>query len=249
MIKARAGRRRPARRASASCAELRPVRLAQASRLRGDPGHPLDQAPDRRPSAAAATIAVAGHNVKLGRGGIREIEFFAQTQQLIWGGRDPGAARSRAPAPRSTRWPTPAASRRATADELIAAYRFLRRVEHRLQMVDDQQTQTPARRRRPSSTRIAAFLGYRRSRPRSPPTLLRHLGSVEGHYAELFEEAPTPRRRRGNLVFTGTDDDPETLATLGRAGLRRPRRGRRRSSAAGITAATAPRAARARASC
>ena len=34
-------------------------------------------------------IAVAGHNVKLGRGGIREIEFFAQTQQLIWGGRVP----------------------------------------------------------------------------------------------------------------------------------------------------------------
>ena len=36
-----------------------------------------------------ATIAVAGHDIKLGRGGIREIEFFAQTQQLIWGGRKP----------------------------------------------------------------------------------------------------------------------------------------------------------------
>ena len=34
-------------------------------------------------------VAVGGHNIKLGRGGIREIEFFAQTQQLIWGGRDP----------------------------------------------------------------------------------------------------------------------------------------------------------------
>ena len=34
-------------------------------------------------------VAVAGHNIKLGRGGIREIEFFAQTQQLILGGRDP----------------------------------------------------------------------------------------------------------------------------------------------------------------
>ncbi len=32
------------------------------------------------------TIAIAGHNIKLGRGGIREIEFFVQTQQLIWGG-------------------------------------------------------------------------------------------------------------------------------------------------------------------
>src|SRR6202007_1259944 len=36
-----------------------------------------------------ATVALGGHNVKLGRGGIREIEFFAQTQQLIWGGRFP----------------------------------------------------------------------------------------------------------------------------------------------------------------
>ena len=34
-------------------------------------------------------IAVGGHNIKIGRGGIREIEFFAQTQQLIWGGRIP----------------------------------------------------------------------------------------------------------------------------------------------------------------
>src|SRR5215207_7241477 len=34
-------------------------------------------------------IAVEGHNIKLGRGGIREIEFFAQTQQLIAGGRHP----------------------------------------------------------------------------------------------------------------------------------------------------------------
>ena len=41
------------------------------------------------------TIAVAGHNIKLGRGGIREIEFFVQTQQLIAGGRQPRAARRR----------------------------------------------------------------------------------------------------------------------------------------------------------
>ena len=41
------------------------------------------------------SIAVAGHNIKLGRGGIREIEFFAQTQQLIWGGRMPDGRTSR----------------------------------------------------------------------------------------------------------------------------------------------------------
>ena len=45
--------------------------------------------------AGHGEIAVAGHNIKLGRGGIREIEFFAQTQQLILGGRNPSL---RAPA-------------------------------------------------------------------------------------------------------------------------------------------------------
>jgi glutamate-ammonia-ligase adenylyltransferase len=44
------------------------------------------------------TVALAGHNVKVGRGGIREVEFFAQTQQLIWGGRYP-ALRSAATCP------------------------------------------------------------------------------------------------------------------------------------------------------
>ena len=53
--------------------------------------------------AGHGEIAVAGHNIKLGRGGIREIEFFAQTQQLILGGRHPGL---RAPATQArwTRW-------------------------------------------------------------------------------------------------------------------------------------------------
>ena len=44
--------------------------------------------------AADPLARIAGHNVKLGEGGIREIEFLAQTLQLVWGGRDPGAARS-----------------------------------------------------------------------------------------------------------------------------------------------------------
>ena len=48
-----------------------------------------------------AEITVAGHDVKLGRGGIREIEFFVQTQQLIFGGKRPAPARARAP---STCW-------------------------------------------------------------------------------------------------------------------------------------------------
>src|SRR4029077_44426 len=72
-------------------------------------------------------IAVAGHNIKLGRGGIREIEFFAQTQQLIWGGRFPAL---RAPGTCAALEALAQAGRitAATATELIAAYRFLRTV-------------------------------------------------------------------------------------------------------------------------
>ena len=70
-------------------ADAAPLHLAQASRLRGHPRHPFDQAPDRRPSRRRHGQGRCGHNVKLGRGGIREIEFFAQTQQLIFGGRNP----------------------------------------------------------------------------------------------------------------------------------------------------------------
>ena len=86
-------------------------------------------------------IAVAGHNIKLGRGGIREIEFFVQTQQLIAGGRHPELRDLRTLTTLSAladgQWVGGLAQR-----ELEAAYVFLRRAEHRLQMVADEQTHT-----------------------------------------------------------------------------------------------------------
>jgi glutamate-ammonia-ligase adenylyltransferase len=163
-------------------------------------------------------IAVEGHDIKTGRGGIREIEFFAQTQQLIWGGRLHDLRVG----------PTCEALRRLSAagrtdpaavTALIDDYRFLRRVEHRLQMVDDAQTHSlPTD--RSGIERLAIFLGY-------PQTdafitdLCTHLSSVERHYAELFEQAPT-LAGPGNLVFTGAEDDPETLRTLTQLGFADP---------------------------
>ena len=84
-------------------------------------------------------ITINGHNLKLGRGGIREIEFFTQAQQLIFGGRDPRFRTSRTIDTLAVLAETGRADRTVT-DALAADYRFLRRVEHRLQMVDDQQT-------------------------------------------------------------------------------------------------------------
>ena len=80
-----------------------------------------------------------GFNVKLGRGGIREIEFFVQTQQLIHGGRNP-SLRQRGLFAALDALVEAALVTRGDADILAAAYRRLRTVEHRLQMVDDRQT-------------------------------------------------------------------------------------------------------------
>ena len=80
-----------------------------------------------------------GYDLKRGRGGIREIEFFAQIHQLIHGGRHPGL---RAPATLDAL----AALARAgliASDDAVAladAYRLYRTIEHRLQMVEDRQT-------------------------------------------------------------------------------------------------------------
>lgn len=80
-----------------------------------------------------------GYDLKRGRGGIREIEFFAQVHQLIYGGRE---AALRVPATVDALAELAAAGRiePAVAGRMAAHYAVLRRIEHRLQMIEDQQT-------------------------------------------------------------------------------------------------------------
>jgi glutamate-ammonia-ligase adenylyltransferase len=80
-----------------------------------------------------------GYDLKRGRGGIREIEFFAQIHQLIHGGREPGL---RAPATVDALKALAEAGRidAGEAEALADSYRLLRTIEHRLQMVEDRQT-------------------------------------------------------------------------------------------------------------
>ncbi len=156
-------------------------------------------------------VAVAGHNIKLGRGGIREIEFFVQTQQLILGGRD---ANLRSPA---TLGAMEALRKRGlvsdqTATELSEAYVFLRTLEHRLQMIDDEQTHTIPE-TEDGLAQIACFVGFTDVASFSNAVLAR-LETVQRHYARLFEQAPPLAASVGSLVFTGVEDDPETLTTL-----------------------------------
>ena len=105
----------------------------------------------------AGPLAVPGHDLKLGRGGIREIEFFTQTRQLIVGGRDEGL-RQRATLPALAALADRGWVDRDTAEQLAEAYVAHRELEHRLQMLEDAQTQ-----RLPESAaglaRLADFCG------------------------------------------------------------------------------------------
>jgi glutamate-ammonia-ligase adenylyltransferase len=164
------------------------------------------------------TIAFRGHDLKVGRGGIREIEFFVQTQQLILGGRHPELRDSRTLVALERlvegRWVDASAG-----DELAAAYRFLRGLEHRLQMVADKQTQTlPARDQ--ELAQFARFAGFD-DVDALGRALTETLQQVERHYAQLFEAEPDLGAGK-QLVFTGTEDDPGTLQTLREMGFRDP---------------------------
>ena len=164
-------------------------------------------------------IAVEGHNVKIGRGGIREIEFFAQTQQLITGGRHPELrvrptleALDRLA---SSNWITVEAR-----DELTAAYEFLRRVEHRLQMVADEQTH--ALPEDPQAVeQFARFFGFE-NRAVFASDLLRNLTIVQGHYAKLFEGDPVGTAKFPEVDYSGGPDDARLIEHLASLGFKKP---------------------------
>ncbi len=164
-------------------------------------------------------IAVGGHDVKLGRGGIRDVEFFVQTQQLIFGGKRPALRGSRTvPMLRRLRLEG-CISRHAEAD-LAEAYAFLRGIEHRLQMLDDAQTHTiPAGKE--ALERFARFCGYPSAGAFSAE-FERCCRLVAHHYGLLFENAPKLGHGAGDLVFTGVGDDPGTLRTLEKLGFQDP---------------------------
>ena len=80
-----------------------------------------------------------GFDLKRGRGGIREVEFFVQIQQMIHGGRDP-SVRVAPTLDAIQALNTAGRLGECMGGELAAAYRLLRTIEHRVQMVEDAQT-------------------------------------------------------------------------------------------------------------
>ena len=114
----------------------------------------------RQHKEISGPITVEGHNLKLGQGGIREIEFFSQAHQLIYGGRHQGLREI------STQGALKALAKQGRiaaeiAETLISALRHHRKIEHRIQMLRDTQTHSI-----PSNSeelrRLSALTGYER---------------------------------------------------------------------------------------
>ncbi|PVA11485.1 glutamine-synthetase adenylyltransferase [Pelagivirga sediminicola] len=149
------------------------LRIRAHKGLGADLGGPLD---------------LMGHNMKLGRGGIREIEFFTQTRQLIAGGRD-ASLRMRGTLDGLRGLAAKDWIPKDVASDLAAHYRFHREVEHRLQMLRDQQThdlpETEA-----GMDRLAAFMG--RETHDLKDELLSRLMAVDRVIERFFKPEDTP---------------------------------------------------------
>ncbi len=163
-------------------------------------------------------IGVSGHNVKLGLGGIREIEFFVQTQQLILGGRHE-ALRNRVTCTALSDLAEAEVIDKNVADDLVDSYIYLRTIEHRLQMREDAQTHVIPTNQNDLDN-VARFSGYAATSD-FESDLLTHLRRVSAHYNALFEQEDPLSSTEGALVFTGVEDDPETVETLSKMGFER----------------------------
>jgi glutamate-ammonia-ligase adenylyltransferase len=167
------------------------------------------------------------NHVKLGPGGIREIEFIAQVFQLIRGGRDPALRVKptlRVLALLAERGILDA----GTARELAAAYDFLRRLEHRLQYLDDRQTHSLPEQGEDQAM-VAAAMGFA-----SYEALLQelddHRASVSRHFEAVFAD-PTRNGHSLTPMWNGAHDGDSTRAELARLGYRDPAAGAQRLAA------------------
>ncbi|MFN4113248.1 MAG: bifunctional [glutamate--ammonia ligase]-adenylyl-L-tyrosine phosphorylase/[glutamate--ammonia-ligase] adenylyltransferase [Sphingomonadaceae bacterium] len=148
-----------------------------------------------------------GFNLKQGRGGIREVEFFAQTHQLIHGGRDPSL---RLRGVRATLDALAAAGLVSAEDAAVLGHGYdrLRTVEHRLQMLEDQQTHTlPGGE---ALDRVARLDGLA-----DGTVLLEQLAGVTGQVAERFDRLIGVGYSTGEEPVVGAL--PSRLAKLGYA--------------------------------
>ena len=168
--------------------------------------------------AALKNLSVPGHDVKLGLGGIREIEFYAQVQQLILGGRNENLR-----IPKTVDILSELAARGYVEQDvitvLIDAYGQLRNIEHRVQMFEDKQTHLwPVEDE--SREKLTYLCGYD-DVGELEQELLELFSRVHKLYSQLFSEEEDLSVSKGSLVFTGVEIETPTLKTLESFGFAR----------------------------
>jgi len=158
-------------------------------------------------------------NIKLGRGGIREIEFIVQLHQLIYGGRMPFIQEAN----------TLSCLKKLAAYEVLPkdetaaleeAYKFLRKLEHRLQMEQEQQTHTIPNSKE-ERVRLARLMGFDDVKSFTS-TLRQHTSTVRKIYRKYFYV----KRRKSKLTLPDSFDgkEKEWLEILTRKRFRDPER-------------------------
>jgi glutamate-ammonia-ligase adenylyltransferase len=158
-----------------------------------------------------------GYNLKIGKNGIRQIEFFTHVLQLVAGGREAGLRQHQtAPALRALAkfdWITP-----DQADSLITAYNQLRRTEHRIQMLADSQTHSLPR-SQSELAHFANFMGHAQ-----PADLCAALTSIQDSIAFHAEHKilHSPADHAANNKNILLDDYDSLVAWLSENGFTRP---------------------------
>ena len=190
-----------------------------------------------------AEMTAAGHDLKLGRGGIREIEFYAQVPQLVFGGREP-SVRTPATLDALAALTVHEAIDEAARAELSGDYETLRAWEHRIQMRQDEPTQSlpqdDAERRA-----VAALAGFA-DLAAFDEAVVDILKRVHIRFSEQFHDEETLASSAGSLVLTGVEPTRDTLATLEKLGFKDAERTWKRLSGWASGRAKAARTARAR---
>lgn len=156
-------------------------------------------------------LIAAGHHIKLGTGGIREIEFYVQTQQLILGGRHPDIRTPR------TIEALAALSQAGFIDPddakaLSLHYADLRKYEHAAQMREDAQTHFAPEDDK-DREQLAKLAGFHKLEE-FDRALVATLSDVHRRYLALFPEFESLGLEEGTLSFTGVEPHPATLQTL-----------------------------------
>lgn len=169
------------------------------------------------------------HNVKLGPGGIREIEFIGQSFQLIRGGREQELRQRSILKVLPLLVKNGQLTRQALGD-LEAAYDFLRRTEHRLQMIADRQTHLLPRDEL-DQARITLAMGFD-TWTTFTAALQHHMRKVHDHFAQVFtapeDEAPATEAEADlSSVWRGLVDAEQTDSILRVHGYENPEEARR----------------------